>query len=120
MPKHTPLALALAASLVLAMAAPDASAQRRGAARAPAGPTACSDFNAFANKDWLAANPVPATGAVSALGELQARVLEQQRELLSTAMNAPQGGVQTLLGDFWASGLDEVAVEADGAKDRKS
>ncbi len=115
MPKHAPLALALATSLVLAMVAPDADAQRRGAARAPAGPTACGDFNAFANQDWLAANPVPATGAVSALGQLQARVLEQQRELLSTAMNAPQGNVQKLLGDFWASGLDEAAVEADGA-----
>jgi putative endopeptidase len=42
-------------------------------------------------------------------------VLEQQRELLSTAMTAPQGNVQKLLGDFWASGLDEAAVEADGA-----
>ena len=111
MPRITPLALALTASLVLSLAAPTADAQRR----APAGPTACGDFFAFANQDWLAANPVPAAGSVSALGELQARVLEQQRELLSTAMNAPQGNVQTLLGDFWASGLDEAAVEADGA-----
>jgi putative endopeptidase len=116
MPTHKPLAIALAASLLLGLAAPDADAQRRRAAKAPAGPTACGDFYAFANKDWLAATPVPATGTVSALGELQARVLEQQRELLSTAMNAPQGGVQKLLGDFWASGLDEAAVEADGAK----
>ena len=115
MPKHAPLALALSASLVLAFVSPDADAQRRGAARAPAGPTACGDFYAFTNKDWLATTPVPATGAVSALGELQARVLEQQRELLTTAMNAPQGNVQTLLGDFWASGLDEAAVEADGS-----
>ena len=114
MPRTTPLALALTLALVLAT--PDAGAQRRAAAKAPAGPTACSDFHAFANKDWLAATPVPATGSTSALGELQLRVLEQQRELLSTAMNAPQGNVQTLLGDFWASGLDEAAVEADGAK----
>jgi putative endopeptidase len=116
MPKQTPIALALATSLVIGMVAPDADAQRRSSARAPAGPTACGDYYAFANKDWLAANPVPATGSVSALGELQARVREQQRELLSTAMNAPQGSVQTLLGDFWASGLDEAAVEADGGK----
>ncbi|GGK07416.1 M13 family metallopeptidase [Luteimonas terricola] len=113
MPRTIPLALAL--TLVLALAAPDAGAQRRAAAKAPAGPTACGDFHAFANKDWLAATPVPAAGSTSALGELQARVLEQQRELLSTAMNAPQGNVQTLLGDFWASGLDEAAVEADRA-----
>ena len=115
MPKHKPLVLALAASLLLGIASPDADAQRRRAAKAPAGPTACGDFYAFANKDWLAATPVPATGTVSAFGELQRRVLEQQRELLSTSMSAPQGNVQKLLGDFWASGLDEAAVEADGA-----
>ena len=114
MPRTTPLALALTASLALSLVAPAADAQRRGAAVA-SGPSACADFHAFANQDWLAAHPVPAAGSVSALGELQARVLEQQRELLSTAMNAPQNNVQTLLGDFWASGLDEAAVEADGA-----
>lgn len=117
MSKHAPLALALAASLAIGLVAQDADAQRRGRAPAkPAGPTACTDFDAFANKDWLAAHPAPATGSVSALGELQARVLEQQRELLSTAMNAPQGNVQKLLGDFWASGLDEAAIELDGAQ----
>lgn len=116
MPKHTPLVIALTASLALGLMAPDAEAQRRGRSQAPAAPTACGDFNAFANQAWLAAHPVPATGAVSALGQLQARVQEQQRELLSTAMNAPQNNVQQLLGDFWASGLDEAAVEADGAK----
>ena len=31
-------------------------------------------------------------------------------------MNSPQGDVQKLLGDFWASGLDEAAVERDGAQ----
>ncbi|KAG1255375.1 hypothetical protein G6F65_016666 [Rhizopus arrhizus] len=30
-------------------------------------------------------------------------------------MKSPQGNVQKLLGDFWASGLDEAAVEADGS-----
>ena len=115
MPKYAPLAFALTASLVIGLVSPDADAQRR-TARAPAGPTACGDFDAFANQNWLTANPVPDIGAVSALGQLQARVLEQQRELLSTAMNAPQGPVQTLLGDFWASGLDQAAVEADGAR----
>ncbi|MGY0611619.1 MULTISPECIES: M13 family metallopeptidase [unclassified Luteimonas] len=115
MPKYAPLAFALTASLVIGLVSPDAEAQRR-ASRAPAGPTACGDFDAFANQAWLAANPVQDAGAVSALGQLQARVLEQQRELLSTAMNAPQGPVQTLLGDFWASGLDQAAVEADGAR----
>ena len=30
-------------------------------------------------------------------------------------MASPQNNVQKLLGDFWASGLDEAAVESDGA-----
>src|SRR3546814_2773791 len=31
-------------------------------------------------------------------------------------MQAPENHVQKLLGDFWASGLDVAAVEADGAQ----
>ncbi len=111
---------ALAFCLVLAVAAPhaDAAKKRKPAAPAPkAAPsaTACTDFYAFANADWLKAHPVPADGSVSALGELAARAQQQQRDLLDASMTAPQNGVQKLLGDFWASGLDEAAVERDGA-----
>lgn len=110
----------LAASIALLVGlSSDADAQRRRAA-APKGPppvTACTDLYSFANKDWLDANVVVAgQGTRSALGELQARALTQQHDLLNAAMTAPQNDVQRLLGDFWASGLDEAAVEADGAK----
>lgn len=111
--RHTqPLALALAVSLVLGLVPADADAQRR---RAPAVTPACTDFYSEANKDWLAANAVAGSGNVSALGELQQRAVQQQRDLLDAAMRAPQNEVQTLLGHFWASGIDEAAVEADGA-----
>ena len=119
MPNQKPLVLALAASLALVLAAPQADAQRKRAAKKPAAPavTACSDLYGFVNKDWLAANTVVGgNGMVSALGELQQRAAQQQRELLNAAMQAPQNDVQRLLGDFWASGLDEAAVEADGGK----
>ncbi len=120
MPNAKPLALALAASLALGTFAPDADAQRQRAAAAAAGPppvTACSDFYTFVNKDWLEANPTWAgTGMVSALSGLQAGARSQQRELLDSAMRSPQGSGQKLLGDFWASGLDVAAVEADGAQ----
>ena len=116
MPHVKPLVFALAASLVLGLASPDAGAQRRKAApKAPPGPTACTDFYGFVNKDWLAANTVVGSGSLSALGELPRQAERQQRELLDAAMNAPQNEVQKLLGDFWASGLDDAAVEADGA-----
>lgn len=117
MPNLRPLALAMVVALAAAATAPDANAQKKKAParKAPAVSAACTDFYAVANKDWLAANPMPASGAISALGQLTARAHQQQRELLDAAMQAPQGNVQKLLGDFWASGLDEAAVERDGA-----
>ncbi len=116
MPHAKPLVLALAASLVLGLLPGDADAQRRRAApKPPPGPTACTDFYSFVNKDWLAANSVVGSGTVSALGALPSNAVQQQRQLLDEAMNSPQNEVQKLLGDFWASGLDEAAVERDGA-----
>ncbi|KPN19907.1 peptidase M13 [Xanthomonas sp. Mitacek01] len=119
--QHTlarPALLAASIALLVGLSS-DADAQRRRAA-APKGPppvTACTDLYSFTNKDWLAANTVVAgQGTRSALGELQALALTQQHDLLNAAMTSPQNDVQRLLGDFWASGLDEAAVEADGAK----
>jgi putative endopeptidase len=119
MPTLRPLALALSLSLIAALAAPDAEAakKKRTAKKAtPAALTACTDFYTFTNKSWLDANMVVGgSGTTSALAELQSRSLQQQRDLLDSAMQSPQGNVQKLLGDFWASGLDEAAVELDGA-----
>ncbi|MCD9029715.1 M13 family metallopeptidase [Luteimonas sp. BDR2-5] len=120
MPIHQTLArpALLAASIALLVGlSSDADAQRRAAPKGPPPVTACSDFYSFVNKDWLAANIVVAgDGTRSAFAELQALALQQQRDLLDEAMNAPQNDIQKLLGDFWASGLDEAAVEADGAR----
>ena len=116
MPNLRPSALALC--LVLAVAAPHADAAKK---RKPAAPkpapvlAACNDLYAAANADWLKANPVPASGSVSALGQLAERAQQQQRNLLEAAMTAPKTPVQKLLGDFWASGMDEAAVERDAA-----
>jgi len=117
MPNVRPLSLALAFSLVAALSSTDAEAARKKAApRAPAVSAACTDFYELSNADWLKANPVPQTGAVSTLGLLASNTRDQQRQLLERSMTAPQGNVQKLLGDFWASGLDEAAIEADGSK----
>lgn len=115
MPTIRPLAIALGISLVTLVSANDALAAKKRAARAPAVTAQCSDFYESANATWLKANPVPQSGATTALGQLVERSRQQQRELLDAAMTAPQGNVQKLLGDFWASGLDEAAVEADGS-----
>ena len=107
----------LTLALVVAFGAADAQAARKKAAKAPAASTECNDFYASANAAWLKANPLPSgASSVSALGQLRERSQQQQKDLLDAAMQAPQGNVQKLLGDFWASGLDEAAVEADGAK----
>ena len=111
----------LSAALLLAFAGTDADAAKRKPAsgkKAPAAAaTACGDFYAYANRTWLGNHSTPAGGdSVTALGELGAHAQRQQRELLDAAMKAPQNPVQKLLGDFWASGLDEAAVEADGAR----
>ena len=108
----------LALALVIAFGATDAQAARKKkAAKAPAVSAECSDFYGSANAAWFKANPLPSdAGSLSALGQLRERSQQQQKDLLDAAMQTPQGNVQKLLGDFWASGLDEAAVEADGAK----
>ena len=116
-PTPRPLVLALGLGLLAALSSADADAQRkRSSSRTPAVTPQCTDFYAQANADWLKANPVPVDGSVSALGQLAELAQRQQRELLDAAMASPQNEVQTRLGDFWASGLDEAAVEADGSK----
>ncbi|WP_305804721.1 M13 family metallopeptidase [Stenotrophomonas sp. YIM B06876] len=112
-----PLSIALALSLATLLSAPDAvAASKKAPAKAAAASAACTDFYDVANADWLKAHPVPQTGAVTAIGQLAERARQQQRQLLDTAMKTPQGNVQKLLGDFWASGLDEAAVETDGSR----
>lgn len=138
-----PLVLALASALSLAAcqpavqesAAPAAAAAPVDEVRAPAldlstltpvvrfqasdldtSIAACDDFNAHVNGKWLAANPVPSDrttwGSFETLGE---RSLEIQRKLAeASAADAQAAGVEKLVGDFYASGMDEAAIERAG------
>ena len=78
---------------------------------------ACDDFNGFVNSRWLAANPVPADrttwGAFAALGE---RSLQVQHELARAAADGTwtDGSMEQKVGDFFAAGMDEAAIEAAG------
>ncbi|GAB3090725.1 M13-type metalloendopeptidase [Lysobacter terrae] len=119
-----PLALAPIAALIVTLiagaASTDAQAAKKKAskAKAPAATsvTACSDFYSYANASWLKANTLlPDVPSLSAMEQLGDRARQQQIDLLDAAMTAPRGNVQKLLGDFWASGLDEAAVERDGS-----
>ena len=140
MTRLKPLALALSVSLTLAAcqkaeepaataAAPEAPKLQVDLAQVQQQPIslkaedldtsiqACQDFNGFVNSRWLAANPVPGDrttwGAFPALGE---RSLQVQHEIAKAAAAGewPQGSMEQKVGDFFAAGMDEAAIEAAG------
>ncbi len=116
------LVIALSAALALApsIAGADpakAKAKPKAKVAKTVAPQVCTDFYSTLNKDWLNANKAPEGAAVnSAMAVLQANSIQQQRQLLDAAMTSPQNQNQKLLGDFWASGLDEASIETDGSK----
>ena len=77
---------------------------------------ACQDFDGFVNSKWLAANPVPSDrttwGPFVVLSE---RSLEIQQKLVENlAAQTDATGTAKLIGDVWATGMDEAAVNAAG------
>ncbi|MEO6139088.1 MAG: M13 family metallopeptidase [Luteimonas sp.] len=117
MPTSRPAAIVLGLALLTVLAAPAAEAAKKkksASKKTPEASLACRDFYEHVNADWLKANPVTGSGMQSALGQLAQRAQQQQVDLLTADMQSPSG-VGKLLGDFWASGIDEAAVERDGA-----
>ena len=77
------------------------------------------DFYHHVNARWLAANPVPAEYPMwGAYVELDHRNKELTRRLLEEAAAAGPDGdfITRLVGDFYASGMDEAAIAAAGAE----
>ncbi|MBB5208269.1 M13 family metallopeptidase [Chiayiivirga flava] len=110
-----PLQFAL---LISAAAAATAQTNERGldARNLDGNVAACSDFYQYANGGWLKANPVPqGHGSWGTFEELQLRGIAQQRALLEAATSAADDDTTRLLGDLYASGMNETAVEAAGA-----
>ena len=80
------------------------------------GKAACGDFNEYVNGKWVAANPIPGDrfswGVSEILGE---RSLAIQRQLAEqAAADKDATGVEKIIGDFWATGMDEAKIEAQG------
>ena len=78
---------------------------------------ACTDFFAYANGGWLKSNPIPAAYSQWSLDdELRERNLSLLREMLDKAAQNPGavGSTSQKIGDFYASALDETAVDAAG------
>ena len=77
---------------------------------------ACDNLAAFVNDKWLAANPIPADkttwGSFEMLGE---RSLAASRQIAETvAADANATGIPKLVGDFYATGMDEAKINAAG------
>jgi putative endopeptidase len=78
---------------------------------------ACTDFFEYANGGWLKSNPIPAAYSQWSLDdELRERNLTLLREILDKAAKDPgaTGGATQKIGDFYASALDDKAVDAAG------
>ncbi len=73
------------------------------------------DFYRFANGAWLAENPVPAEyGAWGAFHEVHTRNEALLRELCETAMAEADDPIRRMVGDYYASGIDEAQIDAVG------
>lgn len=77
---------------------------------------ACVDFGAYVNGTWLAANEIPSDrtswGAFEMLDERSTAVQRQLAE--QAAANEEATGVQDIVGDFWATGMNAEQINAQG------
>jgi putative endopeptidase len=84
---------------------------------------ACTDFFQYANGTWLKATEIPASqsrwGTFNILGDNNNDILKNILETASKSQAAPGSDAQ-LIGDFYASCMDEAAIEKAGVKPLKS
>ncbi|HWC66247.1 MAG TPA: M13 family metallopeptidase N-terminal domain-containing protein, partial [Thermoanaerobaculia bacterium] len=78
----------------------------------------CADFYEFANGAWRKANPIPEStprwSRRVAAHEANARRVEEILAEVSRRTDWPKGSVERLIGDHYASCMDETAIEAAG------
>lgn len=83
---------------------------------------ACTDFGGYVNGKWLASNAIPGDrtswGAFEMLGERSLSVQHQLVEQAAAMKDA--AGVEKIVGDFWATGMDEAKINAQGIAPLKS
>ncbi len=77
---------------------------------------ACTDFGNHINGKWLAANDIPSDrtswGAFEMLDERSNAIQRQLAEQAATMGNAT--GVEKLVGDLWATGMNEAVANQQG------
>lgn len=110
----SPIVWVVSATLALSAAAPK-GIDLNGVDRA-ADP--CTDFDAFANGAWRAANPIPAGterwSRRAAARETNRRQLKTLLEELAATADRPRGSVEQQLGDHFAACMNEGAIDAAG------
>jgi putative endopeptidase len=79
----------------------------------------CDDFDDYVNAKWVAANPIPPDRTIwGAFYELKQRSLDQQHQILESLLKSiaasEPGSIEQKLGRFYASGMDEAAIERAG------
>jgi len=77
---------------------------------------ACTDFGGYVNDKWLTANEIPSDrtswGAFTILDERSVAVQHQLAEQAAAMKDAT--GIEKIVGDFWASGMDEAKINSLG------
>ncbi len=83
---------------------------------------ACVDFGGYVNGKWLAANAIPGDrtswGAFEMLNERSKAVQRQLAE--QAAANTSATGVEKIVGDIYATGMDAAKINAQGIAPLKS
>ena len=83
---------------------------------------ACSDFGAYVNGKWQATNDIPGDrsswGAFDMLAERSLAVRHQLAE--EAAADKGATGIEKIVGDFYATGMDAAKVNAQGLKPLQS
>ena len=80
------------------------------------GKDACGDLFGYVNGKWLAANPIPPDqmywGGAAVFVERSLAIRHQIAE--QSAANTAATGVEKIIGDFYATGMDTAAINAQG------
>ena len=78
----------------------------------------CDNFYQYANGGWIKTNPVPADksrwGAFEQLADRNRDVLKSILDEVSARKDWPKGSTEQKVADFYASGMDEAAIERAG------
>jgi putative endopeptidase len=78
----------------------------------------CDDFYEYADGGWIKANPVPADksrwGSFEELADRNRDTLKSILDEVSAGKNWPAGSIEQKVGDFYASGMDEAAIDKAG------